>query len=91
MNVELTPHAAELLETVRAQRKKSVELIVERALETFVREQHLEQTTARTGPKQAVREMLDFVKQNRVRLDPGLSAKDLIREGQAKNSARHHR
>jgi hypothetical protein len=84
MNVELTHHAAELLETVRASRKESIELIVERALETLVREQHLESSTIApgSGSQQAVSEMLDFVKQNRVRLEPGLSAKDLIREGQ---------
>jgi len=57
---------------------------LEHALETLVREQHLDRSevSAGAGIKQAVREMLDFVKQNRVHLEPGLSVKELIREGQ---------
>lgn len=83
MNVELTPHAAKLLEAMRAQRQEPVELILEHALEVLAHEQHKE--SQESGPsesqRQAVRDMLDFLKQNRVRLSPGASVKDLIHEG----------
>jgi len=84
LNVELTHHAAEILEAVRAQTEEPVELILEHALENFAREQRVERSDDATVGvyRQGVREMLDFVKQNRVRLDPGISVKDLIREGQ---------
>jgi hypothetical protein len=83
MNVKLTPHAAELLEAVRAQRQESAELILEHALEVFAHEQHVEPKKPAAGeaPRQPVSEMQDFVKRNRVHLGPGSSVKDLIHEG----------
>ena len=84
MIVELTHHAAEILEAVRARTEEPVELILEHALENFAREQRVKRSDDATVGvyRQGVQEMLDFVKQNRVRLDPGISVKDLIREGQ---------
>ena len=83
MNVKLTPHAAELLEAVRAQSQEPIERILEHALEVFAREEHIGSRRDASGETQrlAVSEMLTFVKQNRVHLEPGISVKDLIREG----------
>jgi hypothetical protein len=83
MNVKLTEHAAELLEAVRAQRHEPVEQILEHALEMLAREEHVEgePLASRESRARAVAEMLDFIKHNRIRLDPGVSVKDLIHEG----------
>jgi len=83
MNVKLTPHAAELLEAVRAQRQEEPELILEQALEAFAQERHVDAERPVSGDdqQQAVREMIEFVKQNRVHLGPGISVRDLIHEG----------
>jgi len=83
MNVELTEHAAALLEGVREHRQKPVEQILEHALEALAREEHVEPHATRpnAAQQQAVRDMLDFVKHNRVALGTGLSVKDLIHEG----------
>ena len=83
MNVKLTPHAEELLEAVRAQRHEPVERILEHALEVLAREEHIEsgEVVAGEAQRQAVTEMIDFIKHNRVHLDAGLSVKDLIHEG----------
>lgn len=83
MNVRLTPLAEELLKAVRAQRHEPVERILEDALEALAREEHIVpvETTASEAQRQAVREMIEFVKQNRVQLGAGLSVKDLIHEG----------
>ena len=84
MNVELTQHAAEILQEVRARSDEPVELILEHALESFAREEQVDRSE--DGPvgayRQWVQELLDFVKQNRVRLDPAVSVRELIREGQ---------
>jgi hypothetical protein len=83
MNVRLTPHAEELLKAVRAQRQEPVERILEDALEALAREEHIVpgDTTASEAQRQAVREMIKFIKENRVHLEAGLSVKDLIHEG----------
>jgi hypothetical protein len=83
MNVHLTPHAAELLEAMRAQRQEPAERVLERALEVFAREQQIEiqGVASSEAQREAVREMLDFVGQNRVQLGAGLSVKDLIHDG----------
>ena len=83
MNVRLTPHAAELLEAVRARRREPVERILEHALEVLAREERTEPEKAISGEAQrrAVSDILDFIKQNRVHLGPGVSVKDLIHEG----------
>ena len=83
MNVKLTPHAAELLEAVRAQRQEPIERILEHALEVFAREEHIESRVEASGETQrlAVSDMLSFVKRNRVHLEPGVSVRDLIHEG----------
>ena len=83
MNVKLTEHAAELLEAVRAQRHEPAERILEHALEMLAREEHVEGNApaSREARRIAVVEMLDFIKKNRIRLDPGVSVKDLIHEG----------
>ena len=83
MTVKLTPHAAELLESMRKQRQEPAELILEQALEIFANEQREGSGEATSGEaqQQAVTEMLDFIQRNRVRLDPGTSVKELIHEG----------
>ena len=83
MNVKLTPHAAELLEAVRAQRQEPIERILEHALEVFAREEHIGSRGEASGETQrlAVSEMLSFVKRNRVHLEPGVSVRDLTHEG----------
>ena len=83
MNVKLTKHAAALLEAVRAQRHEPVEDILEQALEALAREEHImpEESSPTAAQREAVYEMLDFVKRNRVHLGAGLSVKDLIHEG----------
>jgi hypothetical protein len=83
MDVRLTPHAAELLEAVRARRREPVERILEHALEVLAREERAEPEKAISDEAQrrAVSDMLDFIKQNRVHLGPGVSVKDLIHEG----------
>jgi hypothetical protein len=80
MNVTLTPHAAKLLESVRAQRQEPDEEIVEHALEVLAREERIELQDA-VARQHAVSSMLEFVRRNRIHLGPGLSAKDLIHEG----------
>jgi hypothetical protein len=83
MNVKLTPHAAELLEAVRAQSHEAVESILEHALEVLAREEQIPagETMPSEAQRRAVTEMIDFIKHNRVPLGPGLSVKDLIHEG----------
>lgn len=82
MNVRLTEHAVELLAAVRAQRHEPVERILEDALEMLARQENVDagQMTS-AGRERAVREMLDFVRDNRVQLAPGELVKDLIHEG----------
>lgn len=83
MNVKLTPHAAELLKAVRAQRQEPIEIILEHALEVLAHEHNVGAGETRSGQdqQQAVREMLDFIKRNRVALPVGPSVRDLIHEG----------
>jgi hypothetical protein len=83
MNVKLTKHAAALLEAVRAQRHEPIENILEQALEVLAREEHItpQESSPTAAHRQAVSEMLDFVRHNRVHLGAGLSVKDLIHEG----------
>jgi hypothetical protein len=80
MNVKLTPHAVKLLEAARAQREEPIEVILEHALEALVREEHM-QPVNQEAQEQAVTDMLDFLKDNRVRLGTGVSVKDFIHEG----------
>jgi len=56
---------------------------VEHALEVLAREEQIHAGQIETGDaqRQAVADMLDFIKYNRVQLDAGLSVKDLIHEG----------
>jgi hypothetical protein len=83
MNVKLTPHAAELLKAARAHRQEPTEQILEEALEVFVRQEHIhvEREMSPAAQRQAVSDMLDFLKQNRVHLGRGSSVKEFIHEG----------
>ena len=83
MNIRLTPHASELLQAVRSKREEPIEQIIEHALEVLAREEHVEPRELVSGESQrrAVSEMFDFIRHNRVRLEDGLSVKDLIHEG----------
>jgi Arc/MetJ-type ribon-helix-helix transcriptional regulator len=79
VNIRLNPHSEQLLKEQLAHGGfHSPEEVIERALEAFAQRKSV---AAGEGQREAVRDMLDFVKQNRVRLETGLSVKDLIHEG----------
>ena len=83
MTVRLTEHAAALLEAVRARRDEPAEDIVEEALEVLVRQYRVPSPdfAADKGQREAVSEMLEFVKRNRIQLSKGVSVKELIHQG----------
>ncbi|HZT34135.1 MAG TPA: hypothetical protein VFA33_29855 [Bryobacteraceae bacterium] len=79
MNVRLSPQSEELVNQQLAQgRFHSAEELIERALRAFAQR---ESGSASPAQREAVEDMLEFVKQNRARLEDGLSVKDLIHEG----------
>lgn len=79
MDVRLSPQSEELVNQQLASGNfRSAEEVIERALKAFA--QH-ETGAAGEVQREAVRDMLEFVKQNRVRLEDGLSVSDLIHEG----------
>lgn len=82
MNIHLTRHAVELLEAMRARRHEPAERVLESALEALARERHVERrgSEIQEGRREAVRDMLDFVRQNRIHLEVSVLVKDLIHE-----------
>ena len=79
MNVRLSPHSEELVKQQLAHGTfRSADEVIERALEALAQKETGESAEAQ---RQAVDDMLNFVKHNRVRLESGLSVKDLIHEG----------
>lgn len=78
MNIYLTPQQQEIIQQqLKSGRFHSVEEVISEALQSLREQAGTIQPSARA---QAVREMLDFVEKNRVRLD-GISVKELIHEG----------
>ena len=79
MDVHLSSHSEELVRQQLAHGNfRSAEEVIEQALKSF-----LGREPGGRGEEQrsAVRDLLEFLKQNRVRIEPGVSAKDLIHEG----------
>jgi putative addiction module CopG family antidote len=82
MNIRLTPEQEKLIQDeLKSGHFRTVEEVIAEALQAL---REKEQSTAPGTPngaqREAVREMLAFVENNRTRLD-GLSVKDLIHEG----------
>jgi Arc/MetJ-type ribon-helix-helix transcriptional regulator len=82
MNIRLTPEQEKIVrDELKSGHFHSVEEIIAKALETLREKAASTATGTPNGAqREAVREMLDFVEKNHVRLD-GVSVKELIREG----------
>lgn len=82
MNIHLTPEQEEIVkDELKSGHFRSVEEVIGEALQILRTKEQLSTTAAANGAqREAVREMLDFVEKNRVRLD-GVSVKELIHEG----------
>jgi putative addiction module CopG family antidote len=82
MNINLTPEQEKIIkEELKSGHFRSVEEVIGEALQVL-REKELASsaTTSNGSQREAVREMLEFVEKNRVRLE-GVSIKQLIHEG----------
>jgi putative addiction module CopG family antidote len=78
MNVYLTPQQQELIQQqLKSGRFRSVEEVITEALQSLREHSGVIEIDAQA---QAVRDMLEFLDKNRVRLD-GISVKELIHEG----------
>ena len=82
MNVKLTPeHEKIIKEELESGHFRSIEELIGKALQVLREKELALSTPSSTGSQQeAVREMVDFVEKNRVRLE-GVSVKQLIHEG----------
>ena len=79
MNIRLNAHSERLVKEHLAQGGyDSAEEVIEHALDALA-----ERESRPTGDAQreAVRDMLDFIKKNRAHLEAGASVKDFIHEG----------
>jgi hypothetical protein len=82
MQVTLTPHGQELLETALARGVgRSPEEVLERALESMAREEPVVSAEETERRRQAVDAMRAFGEKHRLTLGPGVSIKDLLHEG----------
>jgi hypothetical protein len=82
MNIDLTPEQEKIIkEELKSGHFRSIEEVIGEALQVL-REKGLASgdTTSNGSQHEAVREMLEFVEKNRVRLE-GVSVKQLIHEG----------
>jgi len=82
MNIKLTPEQEKLVnEELKSGHFRSVEEVIDEALQ-FLKEKEKSgaASTSDGAQRQAVRDMLEFVEKNRVRLE-GVSVKELIHEG----------
>ena len=82
MNVKLTPEQEKIIrEELKSGRFSSIDEVINEALQVL-REKGNSSAASYTngGQREAVREMLSFVENNRVCLE-GVSVKELIREG----------
>jgi Arc/MetJ-type ribon-helix-helix transcriptional regulator len=82
MRIELTPEREKIIEGIlQSGRFRTVEEVIAAAVEVLGEKEHFSTATKRkVSRRAAVREILDFVGENRVRLK-GVTVKDLIREG----------
>jgi hypothetical protein len=82
MNVKLTPeHEKIIKEELESGHSRSIEEVIGKALQVLrEKELALRTPTSNGSQQEAVREMVDFVEKNRVRLE-GVSVKQLIHEG----------
>lgn len=79
MNISLTPEQQNMIERqLESGRFRSAEEVIAEALQQL-REQSCVHPS---GKAQAVREMLEFIEKNRVRLR-GISVKELLQEGRS--------
>jgi putative addiction module CopG family antidote len=83
MTIDLTPAQEQFVnEQLKSGHFRSAEEVITEALQVLRdRSQPSDQALKNNGEREAVRAMLEFVQENRVRLD-GVSVKALIREGQ---------
>lgn len=82
MNINLTPEQEKIIkEELNSGHFRSIEEVISEALQVLrEKELALGSTTSNGSQREAVREMLEFVEKNRVRLE-GASVKQLIHEG----------
>jgi putative addiction module CopG family antidote len=82
MNVKLTPELEKIIkEELESGHFRSIEEVIGKALQVLrEKELGLHAATSNGSQQEAVREMIDFVEKNRVRLE-GVSVKQLIHEG----------
>jgi hypothetical protein len=82
MNINLTPEQEKIVkEELESGRSRTVEEIVGKALHALREKERASSASSANGEQsEAVREMLAFVEENRVRLE-GVSVKELIHEG----------
>jgi putative addiction module CopG family antidote len=82
MNINLTPEQEKIIrEELKSGHFRSVEEVIGEALQVLrAKEQSSEAAASNGSQHEAVREMLEFVEKNRVRLE-GVSVKQLIHEG----------
>jgi Arc/MetJ-type ribon-helix-helix transcriptional regulator len=79
MNVKLTPEQEQIIKSqLEAGHSRTAEEVIGKAL--LALQQSSPRNVENGSQREAVREMLDFVEKNRVRLK-GISVKDLIHEG----------
>ncbi|MGH9688272.1 MAG: hypothetical protein ACRD5K_14405 [Candidatus Acidiferrales bacterium] len=80
MNVDLTPEQERIVKIeMKTGRFHSVEEVIGEALQAL-RDKERSAAGSNGTQREAVREMIEFVEKNRVRLD-GVSVKELIHEG----------
>jgi Arc/MetJ-type ribon-helix-helix transcriptional regulator len=82
MNINLTPEQEKIIsEELKSGHFRSVEEVIGEALQVLRAKELSSEAASSNGPQhEAVREMLEFVEKNRVRLK-GVSVKQLIHEG----------
>jgi putative addiction module CopG family antidote len=82
MNINLTPEQERIVkDELKAGHFRSVEEVIGEALQALrEKEKSAASATSNRAQREAVREMLAFVKKNRVRLE-GITVKELIHEG----------
>jgi putative addiction module CopG family antidote len=81
MNVNLTPELEKLVQDeLKSGHFHTVEELIGEALQALRDKERSSQAQSNGSQREAVREMMDFVEKNHVRLE-GVSVKDLIHEG----------
>jgi Arc/MetJ-type ribon-helix-helix transcriptional regulator len=79
MNIRLSAHSEQLVKEHLANGAyHSPEEVIEHALDALAKK---ESAPAGDAQREAVRDMLDFIKKNRAHLEAGASVKDFIHEG----------